>query len=116
MGLMGACLLEVLLVVALRAVVTRKVDIRLPGKGNSTSHGARPVQLIITMITWIRTSRLSIQTSWVAKALQRKSWARRWTSHGNVAHIRQSRPNSDLGFQIKYFLAMTYTTQHVLYQ
>ena len=23
--------------------VTRKVDIRLPGKGNSNSHGARPV-------------------------------------------------------------------------
>ena len=24
-------------------LVTRKVDIRLPGKGNSNSHGARPV-------------------------------------------------------------------------
>ena len=32
---------------------------RLPGKGNSNSHGARPVHLIITMIRWIRTSRLS---------------------------------------------------------
>ena len=29
---------------------TRKVDVRLPGKGNSQSHGARPVHLIITMI------------------------------------------------------------------
>ena len=29
---------------------TRKVDIRLPGKGNSNSHGARPVHLIIKMI------------------------------------------------------------------
>ena len=38
---------------------TRKVDIRLPGKGNSNSHGARPVHLIITMMKWIRTSRLS---------------------------------------------------------
>jgi len=28
----------------------RKVDVRLPGKGNSNSHGARPVYLIITMI------------------------------------------------------------------
>jgi len=37
----------------------RKVDVRLPGKGNLTPHGARPVHLIITMITWIRTSRLS---------------------------------------------------------
>ena len=42
-------------------VVARKVDVRLPGKGNSTSHGARPVHLIITMIKWIRTSRLSIK-------------------------------------------------------
>ena len=37
------------------------VDVRLPGKGNSNSHGARPVYLIITMINWIRTSRLSIK-------------------------------------------------------
>jgi len=36
---------------------TRKVDVRLPGRGNSNSHGARPVDLIITMIKWIRTSR-----------------------------------------------------------
>ena len=42
---------------------TRKVDVRLPGKGNSNSHGARPVHLIITMIKWIRTSRLSIKNS-----------------------------------------------------
>ena len=31
-------------------------------QGNSNSHGARPVQIIITMIKWIRTSRLSIKT------------------------------------------------------
>jgi len=42
---------------------SRKVDVRLPGKGNSNSHGARPVHLIITMIKWIRTSRLSIKNS-----------------------------------------------------
>jgi len=36
-------------------------DVRLPGNGNSNSHGARPVHLIITMIKWIRTSRLSIR-------------------------------------------------------
>ena len=41
----------------------RKVDVRLPGKGNSNSHSARPVHLIITTIKWIRTSRLSIQNS-----------------------------------------------------
>ena len=39
----------------------RKVDVRLHGKGNSNSHGARPVHLIITMIKWIRTSRLSLK-------------------------------------------------------
>jgi len=41
----------------------RKVDVRLPGKGDSNSHGARPVHLIITMTKWIRTSRLSIKNS-----------------------------------------------------
>jgi len=33
------------------------------GCGNSNSHGARTVHLIITMIKWIRTSRLSIKNS-----------------------------------------------------
>ena len=42
---------------------TRKVDVRLPGKGSSNSHGARPVHLIITMIKRIRTSGLSITNS-----------------------------------------------------
>jgi len=41
----------------------RKVDARLPGKGNPNSRGARPVHLIITMIKWIRTSSLSIKNS-----------------------------------------------------
>jgi len=41
----------------------RKVDVRLPGKGDSNSHGARTVHLTITMIKWIRTSRLSIKNS-----------------------------------------------------
>ena len=41
----------------------RKVDVRLPGMGDSNNHGARPVRLIITMIKWIRTSRLSIKNS-----------------------------------------------------
>jgi len=43
--------------------VDRKVDVRLLGKGNSNSHGARPVHQIITMIKWIRTSRLPIKNS-----------------------------------------------------
>jgi hypothetical protein len=33
------------------------------GTGNSDSHGARPVQQIISVIKWIRTSRLSTQNS-----------------------------------------------------
>ena len=44
-------------------IQTTKVDVRLPGKGNSNSHGARPVHLIITRMKWIRTSRLSIKNS-----------------------------------------------------
>ena len=39
----------------------RKADVRLPGKGNSNFHGARPVHFIVTKIYWIRTSRLSIK-------------------------------------------------------
>ena len=43
---------------------TRKVDARLPGKGNSNSHGARPVHLIITMIVdsdqWVVNKELSL--------------------------------------------------------
>ena len=38
-------------------------QVRLPGKGNSNSHGARPDHLFITMIKWIRTRRLSIKNS-----------------------------------------------------
>ena len=34
--------------------IRKKVDVRLPGKGNSTPHGARPVHLIVTMIKWIQ--------------------------------------------------------------
>ena len=45
------------------ALVDWKVDARLPGKGNSNSHGAKPVHAIISMIKWIRTSRLSMNHS-----------------------------------------------------
>jgi hypothetical protein len=41
----------------------RKVDGRLPEKGSSNFHGARPVHLIITMKEWIRTSSLSTKNS-----------------------------------------------------
>ena len=46
-----------------RVFLRRTVDARQPGKGNSNSHGARPVHLFITMTKWIRTSRLSIKNS-----------------------------------------------------
>ena len=55
------------------------VDVRLPGKGSSNSHGARPVHLIITMIKWIRTSRLSIKNSLSQRAqgFGLSTWSRR---------------------------------------
>jgi len=57
------------------AAPTRKVDVRLPGKGNSNSHGARPVHLIITMIKWIPTSRLPIKNSLsAAPAFRVRGW------------------------------------------
>jgi len=40
-----------------------KVYIRLPGRGNSNSHSARPVHQISSMLKWIPTRRLSIQNS-----------------------------------------------------
>ena len=40
----------------------RKVDVRLHGKENSNSHGARPVHQTITMLKWIRTRRLSMKS------------------------------------------------------
>jgi len=43
----------------------RKVDKRLPGRGNlnSNSHGAKPVHQIISTIKWIRTSKMPIKNS-----------------------------------------------------
>ena len=41
--------------------IPSKVDVRLPGKGNSNTHDTRSVHLIITMIKRTQTSRLSIK-------------------------------------------------------
>ena len=46
-----------------RGVGVGGVDVRLTGKGDSKSHDTRPVNLIITMKEWIRTSRLSTKNS-----------------------------------------------------
>ena len=45
------------------AQLSRNVDMRLPRKGSSSSHGARPVHQIISMVKQILTSRLSIKKS-----------------------------------------------------
>ena len=42
---------------------TRKVDVRLPGEGNSNSHGAWLVHQSISMIKWIRTIQSSLKNS-----------------------------------------------------
>ena len=42
---------------------SRDVDIWLCGKVNSKSHGARPVNQIISMMKWIRISRLPTRNS-----------------------------------------------------
>ena len=39
------------------------VDVRLPGKEDSNSHGARLVHLVTTMMKWFWNSRLSINNS-----------------------------------------------------
>jgi hypothetical protein len=84
----------------------RKVEVRLPGKRNSTSHDARPVHPIITMIKWIRTSRLAIKNfisgpfllgRWTDRALGvRDLGVGSCVLNQNVAQIRQSRPDSGL--------------------
>ena len=64
----------------------RKVDVRLPEKGNSNSHGAKPVLLVITMIKWIRTSRSSIKNSLSENCTSRRG--------GGVRHERCGTPTS----------------------
>ena len=63
----------------------RKVNVRLPGNGNSNSHGARPVHLIITMIKWTQTSRLSITNS-----LSSGAGVLRGAARGHAAAGRES--------------------------
>ena len=71
------------------SVLSRKVDVRLPGKENSNSHCARPVHLIITMIKWIRTSRLSITSDWRPASTR---WTHRspekWGGRGSLPRFR----------------------------
>ena len=57
---------------------TRKVDVRLPDKMNSNSHGARPVHQIISMMKWMRTSRLPIKNSLFWVGVQPEEGERVW--------------------------------------
>jgi len=67
-----------------------KVDVRLPRKENSNSHGARPVHLIITIIKWTRTSRLSINNSLSLWGGAHVSDV--WCLQGYLAHKKQPPP------------------------
>jgi len=51
------------------------VDVRLPEKGNSNFHGARPVHQTISMTKWTRASELSIKNSPSGTCSMRKSRA-----------------------------------------
>jgi len=108
----------------------RKVDVRLPGKGNSNSRVTRPDHLIITMIKGIWNSRLSMKHSLSsagetalfcyfhqgrnvctpteavsAQVLRERMGVQRmrrlFSCRANMAHIRKSRPDSGIGFQEK---------------
>ena len=70
----------------------RKVDVRLAGKGDSNSHGARPDHLIITMIEWIRTSRFSIKNS--LSGACRPARGGPAASQGHLAHQKQHTPRT----------------------
>ena len=75
-------------------MLTRKVYVRLPGKGNSNSHGARPVHLIISMIKLIRTNMLSIKDSLSLAGSRRWRWCASATPLRRATHFRCP-PNTD---------------------
>ena len=70
----------------------RKVDVRLPGKGNSNSHFARSVHLIITMLEWIRTSRLSLKNS-LSLCIPMPSSQFRWGPPPGARRRQEVRPD-----------------------
>ena len=64
------------------------VDVRLPGKGNSNSHGARNSLSLAGELSFSGNTRF-------------RPCEMRLSSSPNMAHISQSRPDSGLGFQVK---------------
>ena len=83
----------------------RKVDVRLPGKGVSNGcGGARPVHIIITMIKWIWTSRLSIKNSLSLEVGERvvhrrNQPSRTWFRRGLVFKAHRLLYHSTLGLR-----------------
>ena len=67
------------------------------GQGNSNSHGARPLHQIMTMVEWIRTSRLSIKNSLSLHFRRWMSAARKWRSTGGT-----ERPGTKAGTGTAY--------------
>ena len=61
----------------------------VPRGGNSNSHGARPVDRIITMIKWIRTDSLSIKN-----ALSPKNTFHSWQPRYSTLNPKPSTLNS----------------------
>jgi len=62
---------------------------RLPGKGNSNHHGARPVRRIILMMKWIWTRMVSIKNS--LPLTRRRAWSIEAWYRGTL-FIRNSAP------------------------
>ena len=79
-------------------VLKRQVDVKLPGKGNPNSHGTKPVHLIIKMMKWIRTSRLSINNSFSLKRHHHRMGGRgKRTSRPLQGHLAHKTPPPPLG-------------------
>ena len=76
---------------------TRKVNARLPGKVNSSSHGAAPVHLITTMMKWILTSKLSIKISLSTLSLLSARWTSEvWSPPKSAGYVTKFAPHKAL--------------------
>ena len=89
MGLQGASISDCIMHFA---AIAWKVSLPNPKQrdGNSNSHGARPVHLIIKMIRWIRTSRLSIKNSLSLAGAGTNFNAGEWDAHREVTPPREN--------------------------
>jgi len=69
-------------------------------RGNSHSHGARPVHPIITMIKWIRTSRLTISSNRVSRRVDLGGEVRGREESGNN-HSTETCSGSEAGLYLR---------------